>query len=649
MSLTPEDCLANLKSTIDKLRKVEIGDIIKASDDNIKIDALKWIERTLDSMSDVFTYGDYLNKIRNIIRKLNYVKDCPFDYEECLKHPEYFIYSDFHNKIIDCLFNIKDAIKHVYPKCDAIQNMLIELELKLSLTFKPFVGDIVLSWLHNHIRNILLDIYKILDTLFNKCYLKYMRLPCWFWIGNLGNLNNTCCYTIHKAYEPSKKPIITIFNKTEYKEIVRAGGMTPLLQNTNYAVAYISTRKRKDFLVNTTDKVILYDAYTLEKKLELQYEVVIKDWLLRAEACSPVKVTYKTKCDIAVYEHEIYVGEAVLPVGYPTVKSFIATYTPDGKLLWRTKFYEGEDPYYGYIIGYDVNNDVYEEILIVGYIHTYAAELPFYLQLFLLDRNGNLINQSEKYEYRGYIHGWLVSNLFKDETPEVVVSCSNKLICLELPNFNKLWEYELPYLSINTWVSPIAHAKNYNIILVPVLYYTNREEEIADIYLHTLDIDGSPLLTYTFETNVKDPGFPKIVTADFDNDGLEEVVLYDKYHVFYLDFEEGIPITLIEFTQEDINNEYYIDYGIAIDIDGDNYLEFVGCSKNEELLYIINPIPQLNERIVSITRIAEKFKIIAVDDVNNDNKLDIIAKIRENGKDYYASMYIYYPSIEETS
>ena len=239
--------------------------------------------------------------------------------------------------------------------------------------------------------------------------------------------------------------------------------------------------------------------------------------------------------------------------------------------------------------------------------------------------------------------------VMKDETPEVVVSYSNKLICLELPNFNKLWEYELPYLSINTWVSPIAHAKNYNIILVPVLYYTNSSEETADIYLHTLDIDGSPLLTYTFETNVKSPGFPKIVTADFDNDGLEEVVLYDKYHVFYLDFEEGIPITLIEFTQEDINNEYYIDYGIAIDIDGDKYLEFVGCSKNEELLYIINPIPQLNERIVSITRIAEKFKIIAVDDVNNDNKLDIIAKIRENGKDYYASMYIYYPSIEETS
>ncbi len=163
--------LDKLRQIVSKMRTVEyFKDTIKAEDDNLKTDAFKTILDILDEMSDRFSYGNYLSKLRDVVSKLKYVKDCPYKYEICLGYPEYFVPLTLHLDFINALDYIINALKNLEPPCPDINYDLSMIEMYRKFITPPRYMEPVPSSLHNNMKEVLNYTHSALKTLYEKCY-----------------------------------------------------------------------------------------------------------------------------------------------------------------------------------------------------------------------------------------------------------------------------------------------------------------------------------------------------------------------------------------------------------------------------------------------------------------------------------------------
>jgi len=165
------DYLNKLKSVVEGMRVVRPRvDVIKAEDDNAKIDAFKYIYEIMKGMSDKLNFGNYLNQLGNLVSSFTYVKDCPYTYEECLKHPEYFIKSDLHNQFKVASDLIAKAIENILGVCTPVKQCLDEYNMiRQNLPIIYRMG-LIQAQTHNTFKNLLTKAHECLNIIYNQCY-----------------------------------------------------------------------------------------------------------------------------------------------------------------------------------------------------------------------------------------------------------------------------------------------------------------------------------------------------------------------------------------------------------------------------------------------------------------------------------------------
>ena len=608
MAYTPDKCLSELKKVIDKLREVKFKDIIKAEDDNLKIDALKWIYNTLYSMSDMFSYGDYLSKVSNLISKLKYVKDCPYDYEECLKHPEYFVYSDLHSNIIDTIINVKNALENLEPPCEEALDYINKLKDRVKWLWKPKTGFIVMSWLHNEIRSILKLIYDTLMIIFKKCYFP----QCWdwkfdyYWIyGN--NLNNAC-----SRYSSGGMGKTTIIDKIASFQI---DSLAPLSTPGYFNIGRFENKT----IMNVVFPSIAFNYGTLYVLRGEKLETVYAELIYRLGPVTLAKLREVPKCDL------IYTMNTTHGICIAVDENF--------EMLWYLTI--DRTIYSLYSIDYD--KDRKEEI--IAYHRGAFPNAPHVF--YLIDENGTLISQSNIIYANSIDSIPLIYDVDDDGNVEIILVCDNKVYCFRLPTFDKVWEVELDFVPENMNYMQIAYSKNPKRIYLPFFYLTNPDAYIGTYYLLSIMPNGEIEFTSPLDKNVPYYTYPCICICDFDGDGFEEILTYTSKHLWYYDVDKNTFYSLYEFTDEEFNNMEIPFLFFGFDVNNDGLPEVLGI--NGIYLWLIDPVAKLVDKIDLTQYNFTNPRIVGIGDLDNDGNGEILLLDEISGYFYLYSLFIYSP------
>jgi len=655
MAYTPDKCLSELKKVIDKLREVKFKDIIKAEDDNLKIDALKWIEKTLKSMSDKFTYGDYLSKISNLISKLKYVKDCPYDYEECLKHPEYFVYSDLHRDIITTLKNVVNALKSMYPPCEPAQSYINILNSLIKLLWFPRVGDIVGSGLHNSIRSILRSIYDTLKLIYEECYLKLPVLPYWLWLNGFGDYEHTKTYKFHPIIGEGNQLIFEIKNKLQIDYYVSSASFQAI-DHLIY-IATLQDVSYRNIIFRTPNYLYLLNGSTfeIEKQWQLSDLAGGNNFIgfgiakIRKDKIGDIVIVYSLPPQ---YKDNQYVVE---------LKCYVMDVNRN--LYWLVTL--GDCPYYFnsyynprfdcFIYGYDIDGDDKDEIIISIIVE---ATKPFTRfigrQFIILDDNGEKIFEypSPAFNFPKTPFGarnfqFVISDINEDDIVEMVILNTDSIECFELKNFSKIWKIDIiPPLGHSYNPTHIVFAKNLQRIIVHVMeQYFVGTTYYLDAFLYIITPDGQIEKTiYTYQGNsTLNINIYNILVCDIDNDDYEEIVMPYLPDFIIVDINDNKINVVIDYTDEQIQNYDSISYAIAVDTDNDGYFEIVGSSFNGYYLWVVNPRTGDYFIIDLYGRGIQGAILLACGDINNDGSAEIIIDGKENDIYYIYNIYLYAP------
>ena len=163
-----------LKSIVDKIRTVNFMDIIKAEDDNLKVDAFKKIYEILELIKDFIPDSTLLQKYKSLVDKLYYVKDCPLPIEECIKYKEYVVSSELHNTFLDLLKTLDSIFSKISEECPELVSPWQEFTTSYSILNYVKAGDIIYSMYHNAHKQALEKTVKCFNTINKYClWVKY--------------------------------------------------------------------------------------------------------------------------------------------------------------------------------------------------------------------------------------------------------------------------------------------------------------------------------------------------------------------------------------------------------------------------------------------------------------------------------------------
>ena len=169
------DKINKLKEIVSKMRYVNpYVDTILAQDDNLKVDGIKILVDFFNETKDKVNYGKSLDELNRIVMNLRYVKDCPFDYWECLKKPDYYVPVDLHKNFYKALFLIYDCLKKASEQISEINPDLQTMEMYMYFLYEPKLLEVVTSSLHNAY----VDLFKSIIPATEKIY-KRITIPTW--------------------------------------------------------------------------------------------------------------------------------------------------------------------------------------------------------------------------------------------------------------------------------------------------------------------------------------------------------------------------------------------------------------------------------------------------------------------------------------
>ena len=605
MAYTPDKCLSELKKVIDKLREVKFKDIIKADDDNLKIDALKWIYNTLYSMSDMFSYGDYLSKVSNLISKLKYVKDCPYDYEECLKHPEYFVYSDLHSNIIDTIINVKNALENLEPPCEEALDYINKLKDRVKWLWKPKTGFIVMSRLHNEIRSILKLIYDTLMIIFKKCYFP----QCWDWRFELLEVFGDNCNRMCSRYSSGGIGNVTIIDKIASFVV---GGTRPYLFN----IGRFESREITNISFYANDYIYILRGDSLE--------VIKKLTVIRPQCLTFAGLRTLRKCDL-VYCYQLGAKECI----YECV-AIDENYNKMWSICINKDIAE--------IYSIDCDNDKKAEIVVAQY-----AYVPTSCIMYSLIDEGKIVSNSECFPFQYVLSAPVIADIDDDGEKEIVGVAGTKVYCLKLPNLEKKWEFELEYPEERMYGYYLTLSRNPRRLYY--LFFLSQDEYgwYGDYYLLSITPSGNIEFTTVLDRNALfyyDLA-PIGCICDFDGDGFDELLTCTTIHLWYYDADKETFYAFYEFTTNEYYNYEIPWYFTGFDINNDGLPEAFGIAGR--YLWLIDPVARLFNKIDMQQYGFYAPLIVGIGDLDNDDNGEILM-LDYNGEIYTLySVFIYSP------